>query len=355
MNIFLFCSLYYRKDIITGANKRFENFIYYFQKHLKEKESIIVVIKKGHIPDNLLNSKSIRFIEIPLFKIFDRLFSYILLSVKFLFLKKMVIYSDFMPIPLMSLSKHNHYQLIHDLRNFTEYNRSKLGNIQKKQWQNCKKIITISDFTKRELIKKCNIKESNIFVSPNGLDSRYYKENNDSNYKYDILYIATFEKRKNHTFLIDALSYYKGKKTINVCFIGRDLGYKKIVQEKCQYLKSNVKINFIKSIDNENDIIKMYDQSKIFVYPSLYEGFGMPLIEAMSRGCKVLCSDIEIFREIGGNIPKFFNLKSSETLMSLIEKELPSKGIRNQEVLNMINNYSWEKITQNFYFNSKIS
>ena len=66
--------------------------------------------------------------------------------------KKMIVVTDFMPIPLLALSKHLHFQLIHDIRNFTKFKRVDLFSfgkkIQKRHWKECENIITVSDFTK---------------------------------------------------------------------------------------------------------------------------------------------------------------------------------------------------------------
>ena len=168
MKTFLFCSLYYNKKIATGANKRFENFIFYFEKILSHDERIIVAVKRHNIPNKLEGLSRISYIEVPQFIFLDRLFSFIYLSMKFYSLNKMIIISDFMPIPNKSLRKHIHYQLIHDIRNFTEFRRSSFFNtadlLQKNQWKKSEKIMTVSNFTKGELVSKCGIDKSNILL-----------------------------------------------------------------------------------------------------------------------------------------------------------------------------------------------
>ena len=258
MKNYLFCSLYFKKDIITGANKMFENFIYHFSKLISSNEKIIVVVKSGNIPIRLAEIRNITFVEIPKFKFLDRFQSYMYLGRLFSKNKEMVIVSDFMPIPLKSLMKHNHYQLIHDVRNFTIYQRTKLLNtahkIQKYQWKKVKKIMTVSNYSKSQIIKECGIKDKNIFVSYNGLDDIYYNKISNNKRDIDITYIATFEKRKNHKFLMDALSLYSGKNDLNVLLIGKDLGLMEDIKNISNQLV-NVKVRFADSIDSENQII----------------------------------------------------------------------------------------------------
>tara|TARA_X000001036_G_C20671528_1_gene802646 strand:+ start:754 stop:1833 length:1080 start_codon:yes stop_codon:yes gene_type:complete len=357
MKTFLFCSLYYNKEVTTGANKRFENFILHFEDILSEDEKIIVIVKKNNIPDYLACLKKITFIEVPQFIVLDRILSFIYLTIKFYSLNPMVVVSDFMPIPNRSLSNHIHYQLIHDIRNFTEYRRSSFFStadlIQKKQWRQSNKIMTVSNFTRDELISNCQIDVNDIFVSYNGIDDRYIKPRTDVERDIDISYIATFEKRKNHRLLVKALSNYSGDKEIRVLLIGKDLGLLNTIIEESKGLK-NIDLSVVDSITNEEEIISIYDRSKLFVYPSLYEGFGMPLVEAISRGCKILCSDIDVFREIGGDIPKYFSPDiAPSNLMSLIENELSSDKYPSNLTDEYLNKFKWREIAKKFYLHVK--
>ena len=352
MKTYLFCSLYYDRNTTTGANKRFENFILHFENLLAEDESIIVAVKNNNIPDMLAACKKISFIQVPRFFFLDRIFSFVYLSIKFYMLKPMVVISDFMPIPIKSLSKHMHYQLIHDIRNFTEYKRSSFLNTakstQKRQWRKSGKIMTVSNFTRDQLISECQIDKDDIFVSYNGIDERYIENTSNKERDIDISYIATFEKRKNHRYLIEALSNYSGSKKLRVLFIGKDLGLLNKVIDEAKSLE-NIDLSVVDSITNEEEIISIYDRTKLFVYPSLYEGFGMPLIEAISRGCKLICSDIPVFREIGGDIPIYFNPNSSSNeLMSIIEDQLDISS-DSKDKLDYLKAFKWENITEKFY------
>ena len=167
MSNLLFCSFYYRSNLKTGANKRFENIIISAVAHLFEDQKIIVFIKKGNKSEYFLNDKIVVY-EVPNFPIFDRFLTFFLFSFKLSSFEPMIVVSDFMPIPLSALSKHNHFQLVHDIRNFTEFKRTNyfsFGKLfQKRQWEKCKNIITVSNFSKNELVKNCNINSENVVI-----------------------------------------------------------------------------------------------------------------------------------------------------------------------------------------------
>ena len=351
VNKFLFCSFYYRINLKTGANKRFENIISSVVTHLSKDQKIILLIKKGNKSEYFLNDKIVVY-EIPNFPILDRLLTFFLFSIKLSFFKPLIVVSDFMPIPLSALSKHIHCQLVHDIRNFTEFKRANyfsFGKLfQKWQWGKCQNIITVSDFSKNELVKNCNIDSENIVVSPNGIDSSYLKILTDVEPDIDILYVATFEKRKNHQFLLKALENYNKQKPIKVCLIGKDLGNRDFIKRSAELLNNNVEIDFIDHINSERELIEFYDRSNLFISPSLYEGFGMPIIEAISRGCKVLCTDMEVFREVGGESVQYFSPDDYLELFNLISDNLENKN-RNNVSSEFLEPYKWSNISKNLF------
>ena len=351
----LFCSFYYRSNLKTGANKRFENIISSTVTHLSKNQRIIVLIKKGN-KSKCFNNDRIIVYELPYFPILDRVLTFFLFSIRLSSFEPMIVVSDFMPIPLSALSKHIHFQLVHDIRNFTDFKRTNYFSFaklfQKRQWRKSQNIITVSDFSKNELVKTCNIDPEKIIVSPNGIDNAYLKNQSDVQPEYDILYVATFEKRKNHQFLLKALEHYDNQKSIKVCLVGKDLGDKKDIIRSAELLNNNVEIDFIDHISSERELIEFYDRSNLFISPSLYEGFGMPIIEAISRGCKVLCTDIEVFREIGGESVQYFSPDDPLELFNLISDNLGNKN-RNTVSSEFLESYQWSNISKNLigFFN----
>ena len=343
----LFCSFYYRSNLKTGANKRFENIISSAVEYLSEDQKIIVFVKKGNKSQYFLNDK-IMVYEIPNFPILDRLLTFILFSIKLSSFNPLLVVSDFMPIPISALSKHIHFQLIHDIRNFTKFKRANYFSFaklfQKRQWEKCQKIITVSNFSKNEIVKTCNVNPENVFVSPNGINSAYFKNQSDVKPDIDILYVATFERRKNHQFLLKALEYCNKQKPIKLCLIGKNLGNREEMMVLAKKL-NNVEIDLVDNINSERELIEFYDRSNLFISPSLYEGFGMPIIEAISRGCKVLCTDMEVFREVGGDNALYFSPDDHLKLSNLISDNLENKN-RNTIDTEFLEPYKWSNISK---------
>lgn len=313
-------SLYYYKDRTTGANKRFDEL---GKRLIKSKElDVSIIVPEGERPHWCDESKVI-FIKAYNSKI-QRLVSWLHLSWVLMRLPKGVLYSDFQPIPLFCGLKHFHYQLIHDLRNWTEFARGGLGKLssifQRWQLRSAYKIVTVSQFSKEDIIKKCNLIRDDVFVSYNGITDEYIT-NLDNEYEYDFIYVATYEKRKNHLNLIKAIENIPFN--IKTCLIGRDLGSLPLIMSYIEASNSsNLKnITFIDHID-ENTLIELYQNTKVFVSPSLLEGFGMPLIESAACGARVCCSDIQVFREIMGESAYYFDPNCINEIQRALELTL---------------------------------
>ena len=170
-----------------------------------------------------------------------------------------------------------------------------------------------------------------------------------------ILYVGSREKYKNFEFLIKG--YSKSKRllsSVNIVLFG---GGKLKRKEKNLIYQLKIDENKIIQFDgNDSDLKNLYKKAKAFVFPSLYEGFGLPLLESLENNCPIACSDIPVFREILNDNAFYFNPESYESLISSLEnaiftkKEIEIK--RKYESLK--NKFSWSKCsidTLNLYKN----
>lgn len=168
-------------------------------------------------------------------------------------------------------------------------------------------IITVSKTIKQELIEKFNINPDRIKVVYNSIGQHFLDTNIDNNIlqKYNlekgkyILSVATLNKRKNIPELIKAFESISEKNpTLKLVLVG---GMGNEQREKLTQHKNIIFTGYI--ADEELPIL--YKNAIFYVFPSLYEGFGIPLIEAQYCNCPVICSDIPVFREIAENSAEF--------------------------------------------------
>lgn len=217
-----------------------------------------------------------------------------------------------------------------------------------------KGVFTISKASKDDIIKEYGIPDYRVTVTYPGI--REISDNKDKvlsmdelKQKYSIkgdyvLFVGTLQPRKNVSGLIEAFSKLK-KKDINLIIIGkRGWKYQEILDAPKKFGVEN-KVKFLDSVSDE-ELVFFYKNAACFVLPSLYEGFGLPVLEAMRYGCPVITSNISSLPEVGGDAALYVNPKDVNDLRDKLEllvndlklrKELIEKGYKQAK------KFSWEK------------
>ena len=145
-----------------------------------------------------------------------------------------------------------------------------------------------------------------------------------------LLSVGHFEKRKNYGTLLDAIKLLKDRgQHISLIIVGNDNGEKKFIDEKINNLGLKNNVTLFSNLSNE-DVLLMYKVCKAFIFPSTYEGFGIPILEAMANGKPFILSDIEVFKEITKGYGEFFNPKNKESMASSIIKTLDDVQLCNE-------------------------
>lgn len=233
----------------------------------------------------------------------------------------------------------------------------KLDNVSKNQDRACKNkakavaradhIICISKNTQRDLIEVLNVPEDKTSVVYLGYSLiEGTREQNVVNYDRPyLLYVGQRGGYKNFERLLKAFSnsdllkdnYYL------VCFGGAELDDRELALIK----SLRIDIDSIKYTTGSDSVLtSLYSGAALFVYPSMYEGFGIPLLEAMVHGSPVVCSNTSSLPEVAGDAAQYFDPQSEEDMQQVIEKVLRSPEISNELVKKgkeRIKNYSWEK------------
>ena len=258
-------------------------------------------------------------------------------------------------MPFFTRRKTKYIAVIHDLchlRNgeMSKYHKNIFDLSAKTVIKKADVIITVSQTVKNELIQLYRISPSRVKVVYNSIASYFINSNNNLNIleKYNIknkkyiLSVATLNKRKNIPELIKAFEQISDKyPDLKLVLVG-GMG-----NENREKLTKHPNIIFTGYIPDE-DVPTLYKNALLYMYPSLYEGFGIPLIEAQYCGCPVLCSDIPVFREIGGDSVEYCEpisegiAKGLENLISNTERlqELSILGKEN------VKRFSIEKIAE---------
>jgi glycosyltransferase involved in cell wall biosynthesis len=174
------------------------------------------------------------------------------------------------------------------------------------------RIIVVSNFTRSEVIEKCKVSPRKVFVVPNGIsDSRLKtaEKYKTIDKKYDFVYVSSFAKHKRHLLLISSLP--PGSR---LALIGRDLGTLNSVKAEIENQGSSVQVDIFCNIDSDDQLFNMISSAYCGVFPSVFEGFGIPLLEYAACGLFVIATDIPPFRELAEYVDIFVKPDGKEDL-----------------------------------------
>lgn len=223
------------------------------------------------------------------------------------------------------------------------------------------KIIVPSKFTKSEALKFYRIKENRIKVISEGYNPRiFYQEKNKEKTelilkKYEIrkpyfIYVGRIEIKKNIIGLIGAYKKLIEKRGADnvpqMILIGKaGFGFK-IIKKRVESLKPKV---FLFGYIKEEDLVHFYNAAVAFIFPSFYEGFGLPVLEALACGLPTIVSSTDALLEVGGPAVLSFNQNNEDELVEAMEKILDNQELRQgliEKGLSWVKNFSWGKCAQ---------
>jgi glycosyltransferase involved in cell wall biosynthesis len=222
-------------------------------------------------------------------------------------------------------------------------------------------VITFAENTKQDLIKYFKIQPERIYVTPQA--SRYQVNDlapeqiqilkSQSHYDFKrpyLLFVGTLEPRKNIISLIKAFNYLKSTHKIEhqLVLIGQ-LGWKyESILAAIQSSPSAAEIHHLSYLSNEQ-VALFYSQAEVFVYPSFYEGFGLPILEAMTLGTPVITSNSSSLPEVTGDAALLINANDFLELAETIFQVISDRTLRAQLISQgqeRARQFSWTKTAQ---------
>lgn len=229
---------------------------------------------------------------------------------------------------------------LYQLENWTNYSVKR-----------AKKIFTISNSARNDIIKFYNKKIDDVIVTYPGIKMKNEKiiSFGQLQKKYNItspfvLFVGTLQPRKNITRLIEALSKINNNDLELVIIGKKGWMYEDILKAPDKYNVAQ-KVVFLDFV-NDEDLPSFYSHARCFVLPSLYEGFGLPILEAMTYGCPVITSSISSLPEAGGDAALYIDPENTKDIADKITQVLSDEKLRSEMIekgYKQIKKFSWEK------------
>lgn len=235
---------------------------------------------------------------------------------------------------------------------------------QLRLWGGCsikkaKKIITISNSSKNDIIKMYKVNPDKVSVVYPGIKQDLGLKikdlsMNDLSKKYGIkgdyiLFVGTLQPRKNIVKLIEAFSLIRNHKSsigdLSLVIVGKKgWQFEDILNAPKKYNVED-RVKFLDSVSDEN-LPSLYKNAFCFCLPSLYEGFGLPILEAMQYGCPVATSSVSSLPEAGGDAAVYFDPENVEDIKKSLESIIQSSELRDKLIkkgYEQVKKFSWEK------------
>ncbi len=216
----------------------------------------------------------------------------------------------------------------------------------KKALRKATHIIADSHHTKKDIIKFIGYPEEKITVIPLGIDPNEFFDKKIKREKNTILYVGSEHKRKNIELIIKAIALL-AKEMPDFRFVKVGKAQDKVMREKLKNLVTelNIEKNVIWK-DYVENLADEYNKATVFVFPSLYEGFGFPVLEAMACGCPVICSNKTSLPELAGDAALYINGEDEKELANAIKNVLKNKTLQEnlqKKGMKQAKKFTWEK------------
>jgi glycosyltransferase involved in cell wall biosynthesis len=211
-------------------------------------------------------------------------------------------------------------------------------------------IITVSNASKRDILQYTSINESKITVIhhgnsflPSSLPSSFTKNKQRKPY---FLYVGGRQPSKNFQFLLKALKVISEKYDVMLLCTGSPFSSTEMEMITAMNLSRKVKAFVVKG---DSEMCQLYSNALCFIYPSLKEGFGMPILESFACMCPVLLSNASCFPEIAGDAGLYFDPYDLDSLIDGMLKILSSNSLRDELISKGIERskqFSWRKTAE---------
>ncbi len=252
--------------------------------------------------------------------------------------------------------------------NFEHKQLESLRSLYRSSVSSANYIIASSMFTKTSLVEKYQFEKEKISVLPVGIDSEFQRSTDQDveiiRHRYDlhsnyIIYPANPWPHKNHNFLMRVFKtvrqFYPGR--IQLVLTGKLVGDYADLKKLATMLGISDMVRDLGFVP-QGDMAGLYTGARVLVFPSLFEGFGIPVVEAMACGCPVAASSATSLPEVGGDAVVYFDPMDEESAVKAILSVLndPALALKlSQKGIERARLFAWHRIIpvlEQFYCNA---
>lgn len=229
-------------------------------------------------------------------------------------------------------------------KSFSKKFRAIYGILVPMMLKNSNKLLTVSEFSKNEISEVYGHSKENIEIIYNAVSNSFNKTNERNLSKPYLLAVSSPNFHKNFHGMLRAFELLGDKYDISLKIIGKTAtSFSK--QDFSSLIKNSNKIQFLGRVDDD-EMISLYQNACAFVFPSFYEGFGIPPLEAQSCGCPVISSNMASMPEVLRDSAIYFDPHNEKEMASVMEKIIVDGDLRAELVRRgdeNIKRFSWDE------------
>ena len=209
-------------------------------------------------------------------------------------------------------------------------------------------VVCISETTRQDLQRFYGLNTDKVVVIPLASSAIFQRQDDltqRDTWEPFLLYVGSRVHYKNFGVLLQAYRLWKHRDEVALLAVGkpwsadeRQLLFELGIQDR---------VRLLTDVD-DGELCRLYNRAEVFIYPSLYEGFGIPLLEAVSCGCPVVASQTPSTVEVAGECPVYFEPANAESLLDAIDVALSLErdSDRVQLGLELVQRYSWDRTAE---------
>mgnify|MGYP001568737915 CR=1 FL=1 len=212
-------------------------------------------------------------------------------------------------------------------------------------------LIAVSEATKRDLVKKLKVDPKKISVIYEGIDKDFFYPRGEEEQtkvrshfgltKPFLLFVGTVQPRKNLKFLIEAFADSKLDK-YDLVIAGKPGWLYEEIYQAPKHFGIEDRVKFLGYADLQL-LPGLYSAASAFVYPSLYEGFGLPLLEALACGVPIVAADNSSIPEVVGDAGSLFKPNDKKDFVNKLKQVLKKNSVTNEKREAQLNKFDWDK------------
>ena len=218
-------------------------------------------------------------------------------------------------------------------------------------------IITDSENTKKDILKFFNVNPNKIKVIYLGVGEEFRKKDEkDIKYLYKkyqipenkkiLMYVGNLKPHKNLERLLEAYSQIENKEETCLLLVGKAFEKYDVLVNREKELKIQEQV-IRTGIVTQEELVDLYNLADLFIFPSLYEGFGLPVLEALAVRVPVICSNTSSIPEVGKDLVDYFNPYDITDMKVKIEQALENKKTFEDPIIkNWLKRYNWSKTSK---------